>query len=82
MFRFIFYLILGLILYWVIIKLSSKWQGESNSRTQKSQKMVQDPTCGVYLLPEEALRRVIRGKEVFFCSEKCLAEFLKQGRKK
>ena len=33
--------------------------------------LVQDPVCKTYVPMRESTRRVIRGKEYFFCSQKC-----------
>lgn len=33
--------------------------------------MVLDPECGVYVLKDRAVTRIIRGSVLGFCSEKC-----------
>ncbi len=38
--------------------------------------MVQDPNCGTYLPQQQALRAYFKGKQYYFCSEKCRDEFL------
>jgi YHS domain-containing protein len=38
--------------------------------------MVRDPVCQLYLPRSEAIRRMIRGQEHFFCSPGCLDKFL------
>ena len=37
--------------------------------------MVQDPVCHTYIPLRDAHRKVIKGKEYFFCSEECAEEF-------
>ncbi len=37
--------------------------------------MVQDPYCKTYIPVKEAKRKVIKGKEYFFCSEECAEKF-------
>lgn len=37
--------------------------------------MVQDPFCNTYIPRREAIRRVVRGQEFFFCSEECAERF-------
>jgi uncharacterized protein len=41
-----------------------------------AEEMVRDPVCQLYLPRSEAIRRVIRGQERFFCSPGCLDKFL------
>lgn len=36
---------------------------------------VQDPVCGMYVVPGEAVRREIGGRIYYFCSEHCAHEF-------
>lgn len=36
--------------------------------------MVRDPECGVYVLKERAVTRIIRGSVLCFCSEDCAAK--------
>ena len=48
-------------------------------RVEKDQEvldvMVQDPQCGTYLPKSEAIRHWSKGKEYFFCSQKCRDDF-------
>ena len=37
--------------------------------------MVQDPLCKTYIPKREAIKRVIDGKEIFFCSKECADRF-------
>ena len=41
-----------------------------------TQEMVRDPVCQLYLPRTEAIRRKVRGQELFFCSPGCLDKFL------
>jgi YHS domain-containing protein len=43
--------------------------------------MVQDPACRTYIPRREAIRKVIRGQEVFFCSKECAQEFEAKGKR-
>lgn len=36
---------------------------------------VQDPNCGVYILKNQSITRLVQGKEHFFCSKKCADEY-------
>jgi len=40
--------------------------------------MVQDPVCKTYVPRREAVRKVVDGREVFFCSEACASRFEKE----
>ena len=37
--------------------------------------MVQDPNCGIYVPKKQAVTKSVQGKEHFFCSKKCAAEY-------
>jgi YHS domain-containing protein len=37
--------------------------------------MVQDPSCKTYIPKRDARRKVIEGKEYFFCSKDCADRF-------
>lgn len=38
--------------------------------------MVEDPVCGMYLMPDDAVAETEYGGQTFyFCSEECQAEF-------
>lgn len=43
----------------------------------KSEDMVKDPCCGVYIPVSEAKCLVAGGKRVYFCSNECMEEFRK-----
>ena len=40
--------------------------------------MIQDPFCQKYVPRREGIRRTIKGKEYFFCSNSCAEEFEKR----
>lgn len=42
--------------------------------------MVKDPVCGLYLPKDMAIRKVIRGREFYFCSEECKRRFMGERR--
>ena len=42
--------------------------------------MVKDPICQTYIPMRDSQRRVIEGKEYFFCSKECAEEFEKEPR--
>lgn len=42
--------------------------------------MVKDPICQTYIPMRDSQRRVIEGKEYFFCSKECAEKFEKEPR--
>ena len=42
--------------------------------------MVQDPSCMTYIPRRDAQRKVVGGKEFFFCSKECVEKFEKEMR--
>lgn len=57
----------------------SQGQGYSHQHHDSAhvgvQETVLDPVCGMYVLPNEAVRREIGGRVYYFCSERCAHEF-------
>ena len=47
--------------------------GFQNSPPPGAQHMslVQDPVCGTYVALETSLKKIVKGKVVYFCSEEC-----------
>lgn len=37
--------------------------------------MVQDPNCGTYIPRSDAVRRRLRGQDLYFCSDTCADEY-------
>jgi YHS domain-containing protein len=48
---------------------------QRGSRTPASVKMQPCPVCGTYVVPGKAISLVSGGAPVYFCSDKCRAEF-------
>jgi YHS domain-containing protein len=74
--RIIIYVILAYVLYrivkGVLIPGRKIDDGKSNGVIDE---MIQDPSCKTYIPRRDAIRKIIAGKEYFFCSEKCAAQF-------
>lgn len=76
MLRLLLLIILIYILYRLVKGLFSK--KEKVSRSQPGgviDEMVQDPYCKKYIPSREAVRRVLGGKEILFCSEECADKY-------
>ncbi len=43
--------------------------------------MVQDPYCESYVPERDAIRKVISGKEYYFCSQECLEKFVNENKR-
>lgn len=44
----------------------------------KGEETVQDPVCGMFLAPKDAVVGVLEGKRHYFCSMNCLEKFREQ----
>jgi uncharacterized protein len=51
----------------------SQVTGKENSEIQD---MVRDPVCGLYVPGRDALKIVVHGAPVYFCSEQCRRKFV------
>jgi len=45
---------------------------------EKSEDMVKDPWCGVYVPLSEAKSLIVAGKHVYFCSGECMEKYRKE----
>jgi uncharacterized protein len=41
----------------------------------KGEDLVEDPCCHTYIPQSKAIKMLVQGKTVYFCSKKCLDEF-------
>ena len=79
--RLIILLLLGYFLYRLIRGLFKS--GQRITRTENGgviDEMVQDPVCKTYIPLRDAQRRIIDGREYFFCSEECADRFQLEGK--
>lgn len=70
----------GLLIYTTYKKLT----GAARASREKKEddrlgRLVQDPQCQVYVDTKDAVKRQVKGGELFFCSEKCAKEYLAEG---
>lgn len=76
MLRIIIYALLAYLIYRLVKKVLLP---EKRTMDQESGKvideMIQDPFCGKYIPRRESIKRNIKGKEYFFCSESCADQF-------
>lgn len=77
------YLLIVILAYLFYRMLKGRWGKRPNkfqdsSETKGISEMVQDPLCKTFVHVREAERRVVRGQEYFFCSQKCADKFLEE----
>lgn len=47
------------------------------NRSRDGEQMVEDPQCGTFLPISDAVKAQVNGKELYFCSKKCLRTYKK-----
>lgn len=75
--RQIILLILLLLFVYMIKKSfsSPKQAKKTNSKGQIGENMIKDPVCNIYIPEAEAVKKTIRGKTHYFCSNECADKF-------
>ncbi len=71
---------LAFVLYKVLKGILRVAGGQAPPRREEVDDMIQDPQCGTYVPSREAVRRRVRGEDVYFCSEECASKYLKEKR--
>ena len=77
--RLIIFAVLAYLLYRILRGIFG-----SRQKTKETEKggfideMVKDPFCNTYVPQRDAKRKVIDGKEYFFCCEECAHKFQKE----
>jgi YHS domain-containing protein len=79
MIRFLLYLALILIIYFILKRLFLVPKKKRNLPLHDE--LVEDPVCGVYTPKKHALSLRAKGKRFYFCSEKCKKIFEENLRK-
>ncbi len=66
----------------VLSLLGGGGQGPKRGRDEEKviDEMVQDPSCQTYIPRREAIRKVVQGREYFFCSKECARKFEAESR--
>ncbi len=79
--RFLILILLAFLLYRVVRKYMPLGQKtEQSAGDGPVDEMVQDPSCMTYIPLRSAQRKVVGGKEFFFCSKECAEKFEKEMR--
>lgn len=71
-------IVLGGLLAYSVFKRMLAWSGRAaaSQEDERLGRLLQDPQCGIYVDGQEAVRRKVKGGDLFFCSEKCAKEFM------
>lgn len=79
MIRFLWLFFLFLLCYYLVTAISGLFTGRPHSpppeKSPEGEAMVRDPHCGIFVPRSLALKKVIKGKTYYFCSEECLKSF-------
>jgi YHS domain-containing protein len=77
--RILFYILLGYLAYRFARSVFSTRQKikRGGYEGELIDEMVQDPSCKTYIPLMDAHKRVINGREYFFCSRECADKFSK-----
>ncbi len=71
------------VLFFLLYRLLRGWiaprkKFQRNNPAGAIDEMVQDPFCKTYVPRREAKRKIIKGREYLFCSERCAERFEKE----
>jgi len=75
MMRFLVLLIFLAFIYWYFFKKRPLFNKKTKMLISE---VVIDKNCGTYIKKEEAIKLEIKDEICYFCSEKCLNEYLKK----
>lgn len=84
MIRFLWLSFLFLLCYYIVTAIFGLLRGSVHQpppeKSSEGETMVRDPQCGTFVPRSLALRKVVKGKTYFFCSEECLKRFEKSSK--
>ncbi len=72
--RFLIWLVLGYLGYRIIKSLLASRDLPARGAA-KGTEAFQDPVCGTYVAPDDAIIGRYNGERLYFCSEACLEKF-------
>lgn len=78
MIKLLLMILVGFVVYSMISGLRRPLEKKSpRNRSHDGEPMVEDPQCGTYLPISDAVSATIAGKQLYFCSKKCLKNYQK-----
>ena len=82
MVRGLFYILFFFIFYYFFKLLLKGLFGQRKQvdKNPEAEELVQDPYCRTYISRRLAIKKRVSGKEVHFCGEECLRNYLKDRR--
>jgi len=76
-------LVIGILVLYLLYKLFKGWKAVRGPSAKNvpvaGEDLVEDPLCHVYIPISSACRVSVKGKNLYFCSQKCLDEYREQG---
>jgi YHS domain-containing protein len=78
--RFILFIIVFLILYYLLSFLMRVIFSPKKRVNQEMEpeELVQDPYCQTYIPQKSALKKRVGGRDYYFCNRECLEKFLEK----
>ncbi|RJR27050.1 MAG: YHS domain-containing protein [Desulfobacteraceae bacterium] len=76
--RWLIILVLAYLAYRAIRSILAKKEIPRGEPKGSIDEMVQDPHCRTYVPMRQAEKRIIKGRQYYFCSAKCADDFEKQ----
>lgn len=74
------WLILGAIAYWIYRRITAPTPARrDDSHAATADDMTRDPVCGTWVSSADALREIVDGRPVYFCSSRCRDTFISGG---
>jgi len=58
-----------------MVRLTRSIVKKTNSKGQIGENMIKDPVCNTYIPESEAVKKTVKGKTYFFCSNECADKF-------
>ncbi|MGE4542880.1 MAG: YHS domain-containing protein [Pedobacter sp.] len=79
MMRLLWLFFLFLLCYYIVTAISGLFKGRAHQpppeKSPEGEPMVRDPQCGIFVPRSLALKKAVKGKTYYFCSEECLKSF-------
>jgi YHS domain-containing protein len=79
--RLIIFILLGFFLYRLVRRALGTVSRPRRAPDGVIDEMVQDPQCKTYVPRRDARRKVIDGKEHYFCSKECEDKFIAESKR-
>jgi YHS domain-containing protein len=82
MFRFLWLFFLFLLSYYLVTALSGLFKAGGHhpppEKRPEGEAMIRDPYCGTFVPRSLAIKKTVKGKTCYFCSEECMNKYIQQ----